>query len=235
MAQTTINSLDGKKFDAYVAAPKSQNGPGLIVIHEVFGVNASMRAICDSYAAKGYIAICPDLYWRQTPNIDIDDTAPDQWPKAFDLYKSFDVEAGVRDLLATLAFMRHFQGCSGVVGAVGYGVGGRLAFLMGSRSDVECSVSYYGVGIEKSLDEIPDVRMPMLLHLADQDKFMSPLAKQKILMVASRNPVIKMEIYNGMENGFARPSSPAYHPVEAERSMAKTSAFLGEFLRDKVK
>src|ERR1700733_9211854 len=166
MPDIKIKSLEGKEFGAYCAVPKNGNGPGLIVIQEIFGVNAAMRQICDGFAAKGYVAVCPDLFWRQQPGIQITDKTPAEWDRAMELYKNFDAEAGVRDLLSTLAHVRGMKGCSGKVGSVGYCLGGRLSFLMATRSDVDAAVSYYGVGLDQLLDEVHDIRMPVLLHIA---------------------------------------------------------------------
>src|SRR6201996_6579398 len=179
MPDVKIPSLHGKEFGAYCAMPASGSGPGLIVIQEIFGVNAGMRKICDDFASKGYIAVCPDLFWRQQPGVQLTDKTPAEWERAFELYKGFDVEAGVRDLLATLAHIRAMKGCSGKVGAVGYCLGGKLAYLMAARSDVDATVSYYGVGLDKMLDEIHDIRMPLMLHIAALDSYCPPPVRQK--------------------------------------------------------
>ena len=171
MPDIKIKSLDEREFGGYYAAPKHNSGPGMVVIQEIFGVSVSMRKICDDYAAKGYMAVCPDLFWRQQPGVQLTDKTPAEWDRAFELYKGFDIEAGVRDLLSTLAHIRSMPGCSGKVGAVGYCLGGKLAFLMASRSDVDACVSYYGVDLDKLLDEIHDIRMPYLMHIAGLDKF----------------------------------------------------------------
>src|SRR3984885_2367248 len=163
MPDVKIKSLHQEEFGAYLAVPKNNRGPGIIVIQEIFGVNAAMRSICDSLAAKGYMAICPDLFWRQQPGVQLTDKTPAEWDRAFELYKGFDVEAGVRDLLATLAHVRSMKGCNGKVGAVGYCLGGKLAYLMASRSDVDACASYYGVGLDEMLDEVHDIRMPLIL------------------------------------------------------------------------
>src|ERR1700722_11380909 len=180
MPDIRIKSLEGKNFSAYCAMPKNGNGPGLLVIQEIFGVNAAMRQICDDFAARGYIAVCPDLFWRQQPDIQITDKTPAEWDRAMELYKNFDGEAGVRDLLSTLAHMRTMKGCSGKVGTIGYCLGGRLAFLMATRSDAHASVRYYGVGLDQSLDEVHDIRMRLLMHAAALDKFVPPPVRQKI-------------------------------------------------------
>src|ERR1700733_9777068 len=194
MPDIKIKSLEGKEFGAYCAVPKNGNGPGLIVSQEIFGVNATMRQICDEFAAKGYIAVCPDLFWRQQPGIQLTDQTPAEWDRAMELFKGFDVEAGVRDLLSTLAHVRALKGDGGKVGAVGYCLGGKLAWLMAARSDVEATVSYYGVGLDQMLDEVHDIRMPLMLHIAGLDSYCPPPVREKILRNIARNPVISAHI-----------------------------------------
>lgn len=233
MPDQQIQSLDGQSFNAYVAEPHSGGGPGLIVIHEIFGINASVRAICDDFAKRGFLVVCPDLYWRLQAGVAIDDGNSAEWPRAFDLYKKFDTEAGVRDLLATLAFIRRAHGCSGVVGTVGFGMGGKLAYLMAARSDVECSVAYYPLGVENMLDEVSDIRTPLLLHLAEQDKFLPLSTRAHIQGAASRNPVIRTENYSNVEHSFARLNSPTYSESAAQRASSMTLSLLTEYLLDK--
>lgn len=233
MTDVRLKALDGREFGAYLAEPAVKNGPALILIQEIFGVNEAMRRLCDAYAAQGYYVLCPDLFWRQTPNVQIDDRDPAEWPRAFEYYKNFDIEAGVRDLLATLAHMRRLEGANGLVGAVGYSLGGKLAYLMASRSDVECAVSYYGIGLETMLDEAPDIRMPFMLHLGEQDKFAPPPVRDRLLRVLGRNPVITTHLYAGAEHAFARPNGQAFQTLAAQQANNRTFAFLTEFLRDK--
>ena len=137
---TTISTADGD-FSAYVARPSAANAPAVVVIQEIFGVNAVMRGITDELAAAGYLAICPDLFWRIEPGIDITDQSEAEWKRAFELYQSFDVEQGVEDIAATIAKARADPGCSGKVGAVGFCLGGLLAFLTGARTDSSLSPS----------------------------------------------------------------------------------------------
>jgi carboxymethylenebutenolidase len=147
-----------------------------------------------------------------------------------ELFKGFDVEAGVRDLLATLAHARGIKGCSGKVGAVGYCLGGKLAYLMASRSDADASVSYYGVGLDQLLDEIHDIRQPLLMHIAALDKFCPEPVRQKILAAVARNPVITAYVYEGADHAFARPGGQNYNKEAAELANKRTDEFFSKNL-----
>lgn len=229
MAEIKIKSLDGQEFSAYVAAPAVASGPSVLVVHEIFGVSDGMRAVCDRLAENGYIAVCPDLFWRLEPNMRLSDKNADDVSRGFDLYKHFDMEAGVRDILATIAYMRKMPHCNGSVGVVGYCLGGKLACLAAARSDVECAASYYGVGIDTMLDEFSDIRQPLLLIFVENDKLVSSVAKEKIMAAAKRNPVVQTDVYVG-EHAFALPGGPHFDATLAEQADSKVLAFLNEYL-----
>src|SRR6476620_9403227 len=148
----TIKVPDGE-FRAYVARPAAPKAPAVVVIQEIFGVNQVIRDITDGLAGQGYLAICPDLFWRIEPGIDITDKTEAEWKRAFELFNAFDVDAGVGDIAATIAQIRKDPACNGKVGAVGFCLGGLLAFLTATRTDVDASVAYYGVGIDGRLAE----------------------------------------------------------------------------------
>ncbi len=143
----TITTHDGA-FRAYVARPAQASAPAIVMLQEIFGVNDVMRTICDDLAGQGYLAICPDLFWRIEPGVDITDQSQAEWDKAFALYNAFNVDAGIQDITATIDLIRADAGCNGKVGAVGFCLGGLLAFLTATRTDSDASVGYYGVGIQ---------------------------------------------------------------------------------------
>lgn len=230
MPDIKIKSLEGKEFGAYCAMPPGGQGPGMIVIQEIFGINADIRKICDDYAAQGYIAVAPDLFWRQQPNVQLTDKTPAEWDRAMDLYKGFDIEAGVRDLLSTLGQVRAMPGCSGKVGAVGYCLGGQLAFLMATRCDVDATVSYYGVALEKYLDEIHDIRAPLILHIAALDSYVPEPVRNKILKAIARNPVITAYVYEGADHAFARHNGQKFNQAAADLAASRTKALFEEYL-----
>ena len=149
---TTISTADGD-FSAYVARPAAASAPAVAVIQEIFGVNAVMRQNTDEFAGRGYLAICPDLYWRLEPGIELTDQTKVEWDDALAYMKRFDVDKGVEDIAATIDFIRADPRSTGKVGAVGYCLGGRLAFLTAARTDADAAVGYYGVGLESLLGE----------------------------------------------------------------------------------
>src|SRR6185295_19335357 len=151
MTEITIPSRDKGSFMAYVAVPKKLPAPVIVVIQEIFGVNAEMRAKCDELARQGFIAACPDIFWRMEPGVQLTDKTEGEWAKAFDFYKRFDIDKGLEDLRAAAHTMKGYAGSSGRVGCVGYCLGGKLAYLMAARAKLDCAVSYYGVGIEDLL------------------------------------------------------------------------------------
>src|SRR2546421_13077197 len=113
----TINSLDKEKFQAYVAWPPSGYGSGVVVLQEIFGVNQFMRNVCDWYASHGFVAICPDLFWRQERGVDITDQSDAEWQKAFTLYQGLDEAKAVEDSAAAMEFLRKHPASNGCGGA----------------------------------------------------------------------------------------------------------------------
>src|SRR5450432_891613 len=147
-----VNTPDGS-FRAYVARPSVLPAAAIVVIQEIFGVNADLRDTCDELAAQGYLAISPDLFWRQEPGVDMSDQTEAEWKKGFALYTAFDYEAGVADIVATMETARSLPGANGKVGLIGYCLGGLLTFIVTARKGADASVEYYGAGTEKHLDE----------------------------------------------------------------------------------
>ncbi len=230
MAEITVDAADGGSFMAYVAEAVTGSGPGVLVIQEIFGVNAVMRGICDDIAGQGYLAVCPDIFWRQEPGIQITDQSEAEWQRAFELFQGFDVAKGVDDLKATLAAMRGLDGCSGAVGSIGYCLGGKLAYLMATRSDADCNVSYYGVGIDDLLDEAGTIHKPLLMHIAEEDGFVDKAAQAKIKAGLSENSLVTIHDYAGVDHAFARTNGVNWNEPAATLANERTAAFLRNYL-----
>jgi len=230
MSETlTITTPDGD-FSAYVARPKAGNGPAIVVIQEIFGVNKVMRDIADGLANQGYVAIVPDLFWRIEPGIDITDQSEAEWKRAFELFNAFDVDAGVNDIAATITKARSLQGVNGKVGAVGYCLGGLLAFLTATRTDVDASVSYYGVGIEKHVGEAEKLTHPLLMHIAEKDQFVPPEAQQLILSALKDHPQIELHTYADRDHAFAREGGAHYDAADAAKANGRSLTFFQKAL-----
>jgi carboxymethylenebutenolidase len=230
----TIPVADGS-FDAYVARPAGGGTdagpwPAVVVIQEIFGVNAVMREIADGLAGQGFLAVCPDLFWRIEPGIDITDQTDAEMKRAFELFGAFDVEAGMADIAATIDAVRERPDCTGKVGAVGFCLGGLLAYLTATRTDADASVSYYGVGIQDRLPEADKITRPLMLHIAERDKFVPPEAQALIRQSLKDHPQLTLHTYAGQDHAFARMGGEHYDAGAAQTAGERSLAFLREHL-----
>jgi len=231
MSTVRITVPDGG-FNAYLAEPAGDGpAPAMIVILEIRGVNANLRAICDDYARRGYLAIAPDLLWRFEPDLDYDPDVPEGWELAMKIHAEFDEPKAMDDLGATLAWIRKHPRSNGVVGNVGYCLGGKLAYLMATRTDTDVSVSYYGVGIDKALDEASNITHPVMLHIAGEDRFVPPEAQRKIAGRLATIPDAETHIYPGADHAFARKDGIRYMPEAAAVADKRTADFVDRFLK----
>jgi carboxymethylenebutenolidase len=227
---TTITAFDGGAFDAYLALPSSQRGPGIVLLQEIFGVNQDMRAIADWYAARGFVVLCPDLFWRQEPGIQLTDQTDAEWARAFALYKGLDEAKAVDDAGAALEFLQRHPACTGKVGAVGFCLGGKLAYLLAVRQQPDCSVGYYGVGIENALEEIAHLHGALMLHIAEQDAYCSPAAQAAIHAAFDGHSHITLHDYAGQDHAFARVGGAHYNASAAELANLRTLEFFTRHL-----
>ena len=226
MPNWTIKTADGGSMDAYVAMPAQTPAPAIIVIQEIFGVNEGVRARCEEYAAKGYLAVAPDLFWRLEPNVDITDKTQAEWDKAFDLMNRFDIDQGVKDLADTLAQTRESAECDGFVADIGFCLGGKLAYLMAARTDVDATVSYYGVGIQDMLNEMDNIKAPTLFHIAGLDKFVPKEAQDAIVAKAAPNDLLDTYVYKDSDHAFTRKGGEHYDAAATAMADAASLALL---------
>jgi carboxymethylenebutenolidase len=226
MADVTIRAADGGSFSAYLATPKSGKGPGIVLIQEIFGINKVMRDLADGFAAQGYTVMCPDLFWRQEPGVQITDKTEAEWKKAFALMQGFNTDKGVDDLKSTLAALRKHPACTGKAGSIGYCLGGKLAFLMATRSDSDANVSYYGVGLVDLLGEAKNIKKPLLLHVAEKDQFVPPDQQKKVIEALKGDKLVTIYTYPGADHAFARVGGQHYDKKAADLANQRTAEFL---------
>jgi carboxymethylenebutenolidase len=229
MPDILVQGRDGF-FSAYQATARTGSGPGIVLIQEIFGVNRVMRDLADTLAEAGYTVLCPDLFWRQEPNIQLNDFTPDEWKTAFSLYQGFDEAKGVEDIEATIRHLRRDPACTGRVGAVGYCLGGKLAYLAATRTDADCSVGYYGVGIENALGEADNIRRPLMLHIARKDQFVPPEAQDRIHRALDAHSRVTLFDYEGCDHAFAREGGDHYDADAAALANARTADFFRRHL-----
>jgi carboxymethylenebutenolidase len=227
-----IQAADGGRFGAYLALPPGDGpAPAIVVIIEIRGLNANMRAICDAYAARGYIAVAPDLLWRIEPGLDYDPDTPAGWEKAMAINAAFDEAKAIDDLKATLDWVRKQPRSNGIAGMLGFCLGGKLAYLMATRSSADAAVGYYGIGIDKALGEADAITRPLMLHIAGEDRFVPPDSQRRIAGRLATVVDAEAHIYPGADHAFARKDGVRFHAQAAALADARTAAFLDRHLK----
>ena len=206
MASVTIQASDGSgSFSAYLVEPKARPAGVVVLIQEIFGVNQAMRDIAAWVADMRFVAVCPDLFWRIEPGIDITDKTEAEWKRAFELFNKFDQTKGIEDLKATVAAARKLPGANGRVGTMGYCLGGRLAFMMAEQSNADVNISYYGVGLDNLLGDLGKVEKPLIVHIADKDEFFPPEGRTKVVeAVKGHRQIACHVVYPSADHAFAR-------------------------------
>ncbi|MDA9688938.1 dienelactone hydrolase family protein [Betaproteobacteria bacterium] len=196
-----IKSACGGSFGAYVSLPPAGFGPGLLVIQEIFGVNDHIKNVCDQYALDGFVAVAPDVFWRQEPQIELSyDSAA--IAKGVRLFDGLNIDIAAADLQRAVEAIRHIPSCTGKVGAIGFCMGGLLAFVSAARAGVESSVIYYGTRLDHYLDLVHDITCPLLFHFASDDKHISTQAVKKVKMSLTGKDNCRVIVHKNSGHGF---------------------------------
>ncbi len=230
MNQITVKGQDGT-FAAYIARPKTSPTSAVVVLQELFGVNSDIRKHCDELAEQGYLAVAPDLYWRQEPGVDLNVTSEADWQYGLRLYSAYDRDAGVRDIKDTTAAVRYLPECDGKVALLGYCLGALMVFMAAVRNDgIDAAVWYHGADTEKYLGEINGLHVPILMHLAEEDEFISKAAQAAIRAALAKKPNATVFGYPGQNHAFSRHSGKHYNATAAHLANGRTNEFLHKHL-----
>jgi carboxymethylenebutenolidase len=222
----------GGTFAAYIARPKTLPASAVVVLQELFGVNADIRKHCDELAEQGYLAVAPDLYWRQEPGVDLNVTSQADWNHGLRLYQAYDRDAGVMDTKDTIDAVRNLPECNGKVALLGYCLGALMVFMTIVRNDgIDAAVWYHGADAEKYLGEVDGLHAPILMHLAEEDEFISKAAQAEIKAAVTKKPNATVYSYPGQSHAFSRHNGKHYNAAAAHLANGRTSEFLNRQLR----
>lgn len=226
MQTITLTTDDGFALPAlHVASPRPSARP-LVLIQEIFGLNAAMRAAAAQWASQGFDVLCPDLFARKQPGVELDPRVPEQFESGVALMMGLDQDRATRDLDAARAWFVA-RDASARVAALGYCLGGRLAVKMALSTPVEAAVSYYGVGLDDLLPATPGVHIaPTLLHVAGDDAFVPPPAQHQIRAIAAQLPQLTLHVYPECQHAFARPDGEHFDAAAAASALQRTLSFL---------
>jgi carboxymethylenebutenolidase len=226
----TINGRDGA-FGAYIARPDELPAPAVVVLQELFGVNADIRRHCDELAEQGFIAVAPDLFWRQEPGVDLSVTSEPDWQHGLRLYQVYDRDAGAADVNEAVNAVAKMPECTGRIAALGYCLGALMTFLTAVRYRVDAAVAYHGGDTEKYLGELGGLHAPLLMHLAEEDEFISKPAQAEIKKALATKPNATVYSYPGQRHAFSRHNGAHYNAAAAALANGRTSEFLNQQLR----
>ncbi len=225
----TIEGRNGA-FGAYIARPKTLPAPAVVILHEVFGVNADIRKTCDELAEQGFVAVAPDLFWRQEPGVDLGVNSEADWQHGLRLYQAYDRDSGVGDIKDTLDAVAKLPDCTGRIAVQGYCFGALMTFLTAVRGSVDAAVAYHGGDTEKYLAEVGNLHASLLMHLGEEDEFISKAAQAEIKKALASNPNATVYSYPGQRHAFARHNGAHYDAAAAALANGRTSEFLHQQL-----
>jgi carboxymethylenebutenolidase len=216
-------------FDAYLALPPAGNGPGLLLLQEIFGVNAHIRTVAEQYALDGFVVLAPDVFWQQQRRLDIGYT-PDDVQRGRALAMAADKAALQRDLADAAKHLRTRPEVRGRgIGAIGYCMGGRLAYAAAATAGIDAAVAYYGGGIQDMLDLAPRITCPVQFHYGALDANIPLSAVDRVRAAMAGQPA-EVFVYDAADHGFNCWARGSYHAASAALAHGRTLQFFAERL-----
>lgn len=216
-----LHAADGHELGAYLARPAAEPIAGLVVIQEIFGVNAHIRSVADSYANDGFLTVAPAIFDRAEPDVELGYDGANM-EKARSFIPRLDIGEAVLDIGAALDFARKETGQK--AGVIGYCFGGTLAWLAATRLHPDAAVGYYGGGIGKYAGEKPSA--PVMLHFGKQD---AHIPSAEVDKVHSAHPDVEIYWYDA-GHAFNCNPRPSYNPEAARLARERSLEFLRKFL-----
>jgi carboxymethylenebutenolidase len=212
-------------FGAYLAVPHHKTGPGIVLIQEIFGINDHIREVADQYAADGYVVLAPDLFWRAEPRVSLKYEGDDM-KHAVELMQKTDLSLAVSDIGATVQALRGLIKPADPIAAIGYCLGGRLAYKVAAAGLVDKAVAYYGGGINTELDLADQIKVPMQFHFGEADSHIPASAVEAIEQRFEGHANAEFHVYPDAEHGFNCPHRGAFQRHAAALAHGHTLMFL---------
>jgi carboxymethylenebutenolidase len=226
----TITIPDGE-LAAHIAIPAAGSGPGIVLLHEIYGINDYVRDAAARLAEAGYVVLAPDLFWRTQPGLELPQT--DEGTAAgMQAVQRLDFTAAVGDAIAALALLRSMPEVSGErVGVLGFCLGGTLAYQVAVHGTPDVAVVYYGSGIPAELGAAEQIECPMIMHWGGADPFIPREQVDAVAAMAAAHDHIECHIHEDAGHAFDNHRSERFH-VPAARAAAweLTAAFLAREL-----
>jgi carboxymethylenebutenolidase len=226
-------TTEGGTFDAYCAVPESGRGPGILLFQEIFGINDNMRGLADRVAEQGYVALVPDMFWRLERRFERKDESG--MGDGIALVMQLDMALAMTDIQAAHAHLLAMPECTGKVGAVGFCLGGGLAFACAATSRVEgqgpdAAVAYYGSHVNALLHLAGQIECPVMYHYGDEDAFIPKDKIDEVEQAVQGSPGVEFHRY-AAGHAFSNWDAPSmYDQPAAEQAWARTLAFFERHL-----
>jgi carboxymethylenebutenolidase len=222
----TLETEGPRTFEAFAAAPAKGRGAGIVILSEMFGLNEPMRILARSYAERGFTALVPNIFWRSTPSAALAYEGPER-EAAFQRLKGLDFDAAAADIGVAVRALRALPMCSGKVAAIGFCMGGTLAFLAAARAGVDAAASFYALGISRHLGDVAAVGCPLQLHYGLDDAHVPTAEIEAVAAAVRANPRIETLLYPGIGHSFFNPVRPTYDAAAAALAEERLTRLLG--------
>jgi len=229
----SLTAADGETFSGYLALPKTGTGPAILLIQEIFGVNPHIRKVADHYARNGYVVLAPDLFFRMWPDVELGYSGNDM-EKALGYKAKFNEEQGLQDLKCALEYLRHSEHVSGGIAALGFCMGGRLAYRLATQARLDAAVCYYGADTDKYLSDANRLSCPIIFHLGANDDLIPQTSMEKLMTKMVSNHHARVFVYENTGHGFNCDARASYNQRAALLAQSRTVEFLHDTIGPRV-
>lgn len=220
--EVRLSASDGGDFGAYLAMPATGPGPGIVMLHEIFGVTGWIKETADLFAEQGYCVAAPEMFWRLEPNFVADFRIPAERERGFQYRGLIDHDKAVDDIAATIKHLKTLPECNGKIGVTGFCTGGTLTYLAAARLEIDAAVAYYGTQIHEFMDEGQNVICPTILHAGTSDEHVPLDLLGTIKAGLAKNPSITIHEYDA-GHAFAHTERDDHYCGDAsQRAHART-------------